>query len=415
MRSPFFARIAGGATAPAVAVCLLSAAWAAAGPPRATTAEVRALWVKSASLATPAAVSAMVKAARAGGFNTLLVQVRGRGDAYFSSQLEPRAAALSSQPEFFDPLALTLDLAHAAGIRVHAWIDVGLVSSAVQLPSSRAHVVNRHPEWLMVPRALARDLALIDARSQTYLDKLVRWTRAQDEVEGLYMSPVSEDAAAATVAVVADIAARYPVDGVHLDYIRYPSDDFDYSLGSLQAFKASVLGRLDAAAAEHAQREVGQDLVGWAEAFPDRWREFRRDRLTALVTRIRDSVKARRPEVTVSAAVAPDAAEASRRRLQDWAEWIRQGLLDVVCPMAYTTDPAAFAAQVAAARQSAGERPLWAGIGAYRLSLRDTVENIRVARDLGAAGVVLFSYDALTAHPRGFDYLVQVSRAAFSR
>jgi uncharacterized lipoprotein YddW (UPF0748 family) len=415
MRSHFFARIAGGATALSVAACLVPAAWSAPAPPGPTTAEVRALWVKSASLETPAGVSAMVKAARAGAFNTLLVQVRGRGDAYFSSQLEPRAAALSSQPESFDPLALTLDLAHAAGIRVHAWIDVGLVSSAVQLPSSRAHVVNRHPEWLMVPRALARDLALIDARSQTYLDKLVRWTRAQSEVEGLYMTPVSEDAAAATVAVVADIAARYPVDGVHLDYIRYPSDEFDYSLGSLQAFKAFVLGRLDAAAAERAQREVGHDLVGWPEAFPDRWRAFRRERLTALVTRIRDSVKARRPEVIVSAAVAPDAADASRRRLQDWAEWIQHGLLDVVCPMAYTTDPAAFAAQVTAARQSAGERPIWAGIGAYRLSLRDTVENIRVARDLGAAGVVLFSYDALTALPGGFDYLVQVSRAAFSR
>ena len=387
-----------------------------AAPQKPADPEVRALWVRSTSLTSPATVASMVKSAQAGGFNTLLVQVHGRGDAYFASRLEPRAAPLIAQPESFNPLALTLRLAHAQGIRVHAWIDIGLVSSAAQMPASSGHVIYRHPEWLMVPRALARDLALLDARSQLYLDKLVRWTRAQsDEVEGLYVSPVPEAAADATVAVVADIVARYPVDGVHLDYIRYPSDEFDYSLCALEAFRADLLGGLDAAARPQKERGIGQDLVALPDAFPDRWREFRRERLTALVTRIHDSVKARRPEVTVSAAVLPDAADAASRRLQDWATWVHQGLLDVVCPMAYTTDRVAFTAQVTQARRAAGPAAVWAGIGAYRLSSSDTIENIRIARSLGATGIVLFSYDALIGLPRGLEYLARVSSAAFSR
>ena len=63
----------------------------------------------------------MVAAARASGFNTLLVQVRGRGDAYYQSAIEPRAAELAAHPGF-DPLASTISQAHAAGLRVHAWV-----------------------------------------------------------------------------------------------------------------------------------------------------------------------------------------------------------------------------------------------------------------------------------------------------
>jgi uncharacterized lipoprotein YddW (UPF0748 family) len=392
----------------------LAALPAMAGAAPGPVSEVRALWVTRTSLTTPAAVTEMVKSARSGGFNTILVQVRGRGDAYFNGGLEPRAAALAGQPDTFDPLALTLSLAHAQGIQVHAWINVSLVSSAADLPASRSHMVFRHPEWLMVPRALARDLVLLDPHSQLYLDKLTRWTRAQNgEVEGLYASPVQAAAASATVSVVADVVARYAVDGVHIDYTRYPTDEFDYSRGALEAFKADVLESLADQARRQQERALGGDLVAWTEAYPERWTEFRRHRLTTLVTRLRDSVKARRPAVVFSAAVTPDPKEASNRRLQDWATWLERGLLDVVCPMAYATDASIFTAQVSGVRRAAGQLPVWAGIGAYRLSSSETIENIRIARRLGASGVILFSYDSLVSLPKGLDYLAQIARAAF--
>src|SRR5207253_7534240 len=56
--------------------------------------EVRALWVVRATLASPASIKEMVSRARAAGFRTLIVQVRGRGDAYYASRWEPRAAEL---------------------------------------------------------------------------------------------------------------------------------------------------------------------------------------------------------------------------------------------------------------------------------------------------------------------------------
>ena len=82
--------------------------------------------------------------------------------------------------------------------------------------------------------------------------------------------------------------------------------------------------------------------------------------------------------------------------MQDWRGWLEARLVDAVAPMAYTQEPARFAEQIAAARDIAGGRAVWAGIGAYRLTPAQTIENIQAARKLGAAGFVLFSYDSLT-------------------
>jgi uncharacterized lipoprotein YddW (UPF0748 family) len=126
--------------------------------------------------------------------------------------------------------------------------------------------------------------------------------------------------------------------------------------------------------------------------------------------RVRETVKSRRPQAMVTAAVFPDATEAANRRFQDWGTWLTTGLLDAICPMAYTTDPAVFSTQIANVEHLAGDRPVWAGIGAYQLSPAATVENIRTARRLGTEGVVLFSYDNLDLR-----YVRRVADGAFSR
>src|SRR5213083_1976447 len=147
---------------------------------------------------------------------------RARADAYYSSALEPRAASLAGQPAF-DPLAATIAGAHDAGLKVHAWINVNLVAGVNELPSARDHVVYRHPEWLMVPRALAEDLIAVDPRSPQYLGRLARYVRSQPaELEGLYLSPIAEASVDYTAGVVRDIVSRYAMDGVHFDYVRYP-------------------------------------------------------------------------------------------------------------------------------------------------------------------------------------------------
>ena len=387
----------------------------AADPSNDPPQEIRALWVTRSSLTSPHAIATVVTTARQQGFNTLLVQVRGRADAYYTSTLEPRPSDLARQPATFDPLAVVLTEARARGIRVHAWISLNLVSSAAELPASPDHLVYRHPEWLMVPRAIAQDVARLDPNNPGYVGKIARWTRAESEtVEGLYATPVQPEAAAYSARVVADLARRYELDGVHLDYARYPNPQFDYSRFTIAEFRAEIRPRLAADARREVDLQEETDLFAYPDRFPTEWKVFRRARMTALVARVRQAVNAARPGLMITSAVFPDSQEAFDERMQDWRAWLEGRLIDAVAPMAYTQEAGRFAEQIAAAREIAGGRAVWAGIGAYRLSPAQTVENILAARKLGAAGFVLFSYDSLTGpKPPAPDYLGTVSRAAF--
>ncbi len=367
------------------------------------------MWVQRGSLASPKTVLAAVEMARKGGFNTLIVQVRGRGDAFYQSRHEPRPAVLAKQPESFDPLALMLATARKAGLKVHAWMNVNLISDA-QPPAARRHVVYSHPEWLMVPRELAADLGRMNPKNPVYLRRLSEYAKSHsDRVEGIFLSPVHKGAVEHTLKVIGDVASRYDLDGIHLDYIRFPSDEFDYSAAVLNEFRTSLNENMSSSERrDYESRARGRPLF-YTEMFPQRWQEFRRERLTALLTRIRAVVKERRPNAMLSAAVFPDANDAANRRFQDWGGWLGAGLLDAICPMAYTTDRALFRSQIANVKQLSAGRPVWAGIGAYQIPAVAAVENIHAARQLGAEGIVLFSYDNLDAA-----YVTAVSRGAFA-
>ena len=106
--------------------------------------EVRAVWVVRHSLSSPAAAREVVAQAAAGGFNTLIVQVRGRADALYRSALEPRPEFLTGQPEF-DPLQLVLEEARTRGLTVHAWVNAYLVWGPVDPPLHPGHLVKRPP------------------------------------------------------------------------------------------------------------------------------------------------------------------------------------------------------------------------------------------------------------------------------
>lgn len=360
-------------------------------------AEVRGMWVLRTSLSSPAAIDRMVRSAASAGINTLFVQVRGRGDAYYASRLEPRGALLASQPAAFDPLARVIHAAHAHGIAVHAWINIGLVSDASYLPAESSHLIRRHPEWLMVPRELAAYAAAARPRDGSYVKRLASWTRANiARVEGLYVSPIPAGARAHAIALAADLARRYPLDGLHLDYIRFPHDGFDYSPAALAEFKGSL--------------ETDRDAIDLPDLLPEQWAAFRRARVTALVTGISQAARAARPGILISAAVVPDPQAAIDTKLQDWPDWAARGLVDALCPMAYAEERPIFTTQIETSLAANGAIPIWTGIGAYRLTAAETASRILEARRAGAAGFVLFSYDSVAGRA-GSRYLMDVAQA----
>ena len=218
-----------------------------------------------------------------------------------------------------------ISAAHARGIRVHAWLDVNLASGVSEFPASRDHVIYQHPEWLMVPRELAADLVAVDVRSPEYLGRLARWTRANAQrLEGLYISPLHGGVHVQLAATIKDVVTRYPVDGVHLDHVRFPGADFDYSRAAMSAFRAEVRARLTAAERARIDAVAVSNPFAYAEELGDEWRLFRQTQVTALVTRLRSTAKAVRPDVVVSATVVPESGGRRARRVPGLAHVGRQ-------------------------------------------------------------------------------------------
>jgi uncharacterized lipoprotein YddW (UPF0748 family) len=387
----------------------------------ATSDEVRALWVVRTTLTSPEKILAMVRAAKENGFNTIIVQVRGRGDAYYQSRYEPRAIELKDQPPGFDPLAVTIAAARKEGLKVHAWINTSLLANLDALPADPKHVYNRHPDWLAVPRVVATELYDLSPKDPRYRARIVEWSKAnRGELEGIYTGPANSKVRDHIYNIWMDVLKHYPVDGLHFDYVRLASPDFDYSRTSLRQFQKWLQPKLSHNDRRNLKQALESNPLAAAEKHPEQFADFQREAITMLVKRIYAGVKKRKPDVIVSAAVFANHENAFTRRFQDWRRWLSMGILDVVCPMAYSTDTAVFQKQIEVATTTAhaAKRRAWAGIGAYRIPAESTIEKIDVARRIGADGIILFSYD-FTARPSDLnptaDYLERVRRGAFEK
>ena len=292
----------------------------------------KALWVVRDKITTPEGIDDLLEASAVRGIFDLVVQVRGRGDAYYTSSLEPRAEALTLD---FDPLDRLIRYGASVGVRIHAWANVYFVWSHPDraLPKDPSHVVNRHPAWLLRPDGVStQDPA------------------GGKDFEGIYTDPANAGARAHTQGVFEDIVTRYRVEGLHYDYVRYPQ-------------------------------------VTYARSPEDH--AF----VTTLVRESAARIRRARPNAVISAAVFPDPTVARERVLQRWPGWAAEGLVDLLCPMAYRRDSTEVARLLAAARAAAPKTELWGGLMGYAGEPLRLREQVRAARDAGCEGTILFAYD----------------------
>jgi uncharacterized lipoprotein YddW (UPF0748 family) len=256
--------------------------------------------------------------------------IRRALSATIASGIDTVVAPATPTPEFgFDAFAELIRQAHDQKLRVIASIDVDRVALPGDLPVSRDHVVYQHPEWLMVPRAIAPEMLALDVRSPAYFGELARWTRANG-IDGLYLSPLVPEATAFIAATTASLVRRYAVDGVQLDAARYPGEDFDFGRPALDAFRRQVRGILTPAERARLDEMEQTDPFAYPNEFPDEWRRVRANRLTQLVTAARAAIRSVRPDVHVTALVQGPAEADRQAHLQDWRAWLDAHIVDAV-------------------------------------------------------------------------------------
>ncbi|MCZ7597023.1 MAG: family 10 glycosylhydrolase [Gammaproteobacteria bacterium] len=199
-----------------------------------------------------------------------------------------------------------------------------------------------------------------------------------------FLRPSLPENVAQVTAVAREIASRYDIDGLHLDYIRY-SPDGDYSDHERELFEAHLRQPL-----EDWPRDVqlgGRQRLAWCA--------WRRDNVDRQVESIVDAAREARPRIKLSAAVYPIWTDAYYKVGQAPAEWARRGWVDFLCPMNYQTNDTTFYRYLKVQQRDAGNAvPLYPGIAAWRQeSPADTISQIRRLRAENAAGYVMFHLD----------------------
>jgi uncharacterized lipoprotein YddW (UPF0748 family) len=322
--------------------------------------ELRGIWVTRWTYSTAGDVAEIMAAIADAGFNTVFFQVRGRHDAYYASTIEPWAQRLSGTHGVhpgWDPLETAVSEGHARGLQVHAYLNVFPLWSGETPPasSSPSHAYLSNPEWL-VADVEGMPMAL----NSSYV----------------FASPGNPEVRARIAAVSADVASRYAVDGIHLDYIRYPGSGYSHDMESLYRWEAA-----------------GE---------PD-WEQWQRAQVTATVQGVSDAV-----DIPVTAAVWgiyensfgwSGVSQGNQDYFQDSRAFLSTGALDANIPMIYWSvadEEGAyldFRVLVRDHLSHASGRHIYAGISAApSIGQSGVIRCIEVAREEGAHGVVLFDY-----------------------
>ncbi len=349
--------------------------------------EMRGVWITRFAYSSRAGLEAIIDRAAAANMNTVFVQIRGEGDAYYRSTHEPWARRLSGvlgRDPGWDPLQVAIDRGHLHGLEVHAYFNVlsaWPTSSAVPAAEgSVQHALYAHPEWLAV------------TSSGQNADSEYRW-----------FTPGNPAVRAHIAATARELLRNYDVDGLHLDRIRTAGSDYSHDAVTQAAYDAA---------------RVADPQLTWAD--------FMRAQVSATVADIYAAAHEVRPSARVSAAVwgiyrplpGCNTSQGYGNYHQDSLGWLAAGTMDALVPMVYwpieagaCTDWATLVDGFLAARSG---RHVWAGMHALDDNAWDFDQvkgRIEYARTIGAEGTVVFASSYLDADVTRWDAYVGTSEA----
>lgn len=301
------------AATPAQAAPVNAPAATAAAP-----AQWRSLWVDAFNdgIGSPAQVSRLVADAKSAGVNVLIVQVARRYDCACNTSTLPRLAAMTPAP--YDPLAEVVRQGHAAGLQVHAWMNATTLWSSAKAPAAPTHAFNRH--------------GFAATGADRWLNRRIDGTERSGN--NVYIDPGNPAAVRYFADAVASVQRNYDVDGINLDYIRYPDtnatrgNDWGYTPTALARFAAAT-GRKDVPRPDDPQ-----------------WSQWRRDQVTGIVKAVRTRMLAQDPRDRLSINGITWGGGPSQSggwtgtatytaALQDFRGWMASNLIDTVTAMNY--------------------------------------------------------------------------------
>ena len=346
------------------------------------------LWVVRDALQSRKSIDDLINFASEKNINDLFVQVRGRGDALYKSQMIPRSQLLPSNE--FDPLSYLLQNIKGKGIKVHAWVNVYLIWSNRIMPIDKKHIIYNNEDW-------------VDTIEEWPLNinrQLNRVSR-NNEGEGVFLAPNHPEVSNYLVSVFKEIIDNYEIDGLHLDYIRYQDADYGRNPYAIAKFKKDVGRDPNPWFLEMERSNVAsQRLIGNLK----QWNNAKRSSITNLVKEIKELINDTRPNIMLSAAVKPNLYVARERFLQEWDVWLAAGYVDWVVPMNYSPIMSDFSQNISVINDNFPKKyrdKIIMGIALYNQSSVDAAKKIKYSIEEKFVGISVFSYNQMK---RNSDY-----------
>ncbi|MCT7957974.1 glycoside hydrolase family 10 protein [Laspinema palackyanum] len=279
--------------------------------------EIRAIWLDRGSIVRAGSEQGLARIfdnLAATGINTVFFETINAGYPIYPSQVAPQQNPLIAN---WDPLAVAVKLAHDRGMELHAWVwtfAAGNQRHNVLLnldPNYPGPVIAANPDWAGYTN---QGQMIPPGQTKPFLDP------ANPEVRSYLLNLLEE------------IATRYEVDGVQLDYIRYPFQDPSaertYGYGKVARQEFQNLTGVDPMTIRPSDRDLWQQ-----------WTDFRVRQIDSFVADASQLLRTLRSDLILSVAVFPLNPHDRRNKIQqNWEEWARRGEVDLVVPMTYAMD-----------------------------------------------------------------------------
>ncbi len=284
--------------------------------------------------------------------NTVYFQAESNGTAMFRSSYEPLSPYITGEVNgkaSYDPLEFAIAQAHKRGLEIHAWVNVFKCfnGSETYILNNPDHIAKKKPEWVI--------------------------EETENGQKSYWLDPGLPEVREYVSDLIAEMVEKYNLDGVQLDYIRYPGKNFD------DDFSYGIYGK-----------NLNRD-------------EWRRQNITGTVELIYKKIKAERSFVKVGAAPigiykninGANGWQGYSEIYQDSREWLKLGIIDYLAPQIYwgIGDKPRFDVLAKDWAQNSFGRNIVIGMGAYKENVRNDLNRmIEYVRAINAAGVAFFRY-----------------------
>ncbi len=337
--------------------------------------EVRAMWLDRGTIVKAKSEADLVEVfdrMASAGINTVFFETLNSGYTIYPSKVAPQQNPLVKD---WDPLKAAVKLAHERGIELHAWVwTFAAVNQRHNIIINQPRhylgpVLSQHPDWALTDR---------------------RGSRFHHSSGKVFFDPANPNVRNYLSRLLTEIATEYDVDGIHLDYIRYPFQNptgkISYGYGYAARSQFKQMTGVDPIT-------INPQHFLWSQ-----WTKFRIEQIDSFVASISQELKQLNPNLILSTAVFPiERQERLVKIQQHWEEWVKNEWIDILVPMTYATNTVRLQQLTAPpySESSRGKALLLPGIRLLYISDVVALDQMQLLRGMSTEGYALFAAENL--------------------